>query len=159
MDYLLDHEIDLTSFDKRYINDENGAPAYPPRILLKVVLFAYSKGLVSSRVIAEACVENMVFVALCGGTSPHFTTIAGFVSSLKDEIATIFSQVLMVCDRRGLIGRETFAIDGVKLPSNASTQRSGTRSESVRRLAKWRRRRARCCSATVSRISWPQSRP
>lgn len=48
------------------------------------------------------------------------TTIAGFVSSLGDNIARIFTQILFICDKQGLIGREMFAIDGVKLPGNAS---------------------------------------
>ena len=42
--YLIDNEIDLSVFDLRYKNDETGAPAYDPRILLKIVLYAYSKG-------------------------------------------------------------------------------------------------------------------
>ena len=43
LNYLLDHAIDLSSFDARFQNDETGAPAYPPALLLKVVLFAYSR--------------------------------------------------------------------------------------------------------------------
>lgn len=46
---LLDHDLDLSDFDARYCNDETGATAYPPAMLLKVILFAYSQGLVSSR--------------------------------------------------------------------------------------------------------------
>ena len=65
-------------------------------------------------------------MALCGMTAPHFTPIAHFVSSLRDDIAQLFAAVLAVCDGQGLIGREMFAIDGVKLPSNASKHRSGT---------------------------------
>ena len=47
--YVIDHELDLSVFDGRYRNDEGGAPAYDPRILLKIILFAYSRGVVSSR--------------------------------------------------------------------------------------------------------------
>ena len=49
LDWLVDHELDLTGFDACYRNDFNGAPAYPPGLLLKVVLFAYSRGMISSR--------------------------------------------------------------------------------------------------------------
>ena len=49
LNYLIDHEIDLKGFDTRYKNDLTGASAYPPAMLLKVVLFAYSRGIVSSR--------------------------------------------------------------------------------------------------------------
>ena len=134
--HLIDHEIDLSGFDGRYSNDLSGAAAYPPAMLLKVVLFAYSRGIVSSRAIERACREQIAFIALSGDSAPHFSTIAAFVSGVGDEIARIFSQVLYICDRQGLLGREMFAIDGVKLPSNASKGRSGTRAEFERQAAK-----------------------
>jgi len=137
--HLLDHAIDLTPFDARYQNDRTGAPAYPPGMLLRVVLFAYSRGIVSSRAIARACEEHVTFIALSGDSRPHFTTIAHFVRTLGDQIAPIFAAVLAVCDRQGLIGRDMFAIDGVKLPSNASKHRSGTRADFERQAAKMER--------------------
>jgi transposase len=136
LNYLVDHELDLSSFDARYRNDLTGASAYPPGVLLKVILFAYSQGIVSSRGIERACREHITFIALSGDSAPHFTTIAAFVSGLGDDIAKLFSQVLYLCDRQGLIGREMFAIDGVKLPSNASKAKSGTRSEFERQASK-----------------------
>ena len=136
LDLLLDQELDLSRFDARFRNDETGAPAYPPAVLLKVVLFAYARGIVSSRAIARACTEHVTAIALCGDQAPHFTTIARFVSTLGDEIAPVFAAVVAICDRQGLIGRDMFAIDGVKLPSNASKQRSGTRAEFVRQAEK-----------------------
>ena len=134
--HLIEHEIDLTGFDARYGNDATGATAYPPAMLLKVVLFAYSQGIVSSRAIERACREHVTFIALSGDSAPHFTTIAAFVSSLAGEIAPLFAQVLYLCDRQGLIGRQMFAIDGVKLPSNAAKQKSGTRAEFARQAGK-----------------------
>src|SRR4029079_10975290 len=56
--HLLD-TIDLSHFDARFRNDATGAPAYPPAMLLKVVLFAYSQGIVSSRAIERACQEHV----------------------------------------------------------------------------------------------------
>jgi transposase len=129
LNHLLDHELDLTGFDTRFNNDLTGATAFPPAMLLKIILFAYSQGIVSSRGIERACRDHVTFIALSGDTRPHFTTIAGFVSSLGDDIARIFTQILYLCARQGLIGREMFAIDGVKLPSNASKARSGTRAD------------------------------
>ena len=136
LNYLLDHQIDLSGFDTRFNNDATGAAAFPPAMLLKVILFAYSQGIVSSRNIERACREHVTFISLSGDSQPHFTTIAGFVSSLGDDIARIFSQVLFICDKQGLIGREMFAIDGVKLSSNASKARSGTRADFERQAAK-----------------------
>ena len=129
LNHLLDHVIDLSYFDARFRNDCTGALAYPPAMLLKVVLFAYSQGIVGSRGIERVCREHVTFIALCGDHSPHFTTLANFVSTLGEDIARVFAAVLAICDRQGLIGREMFAIDGVKLPSNAAKSRSGTRSD------------------------------
>jgi hypothetical protein len=106
-------------------------------MLLKIILFAYSQGIVGSRGIERACREHVTFIALSGDSQPHFTTIAGFVSALGDEAQGLFTQVLAICDSEGLIGREMFAIDGVKLPSNASKAKSGTRAEFLRRAEKY----------------------
>jgi transposase len=139
VNYLFDHAVDLSSFDARFRNDTTGAPAYPPAMLLKVVLVAYAHGIVSSRVIARACEEHVTFIALCGDHAPHFTTIAHFVSTLGDDIARVFAAVVAICDAQGLIGREMFAIDGVKLPSNASKRRSGTRADFEQQAEKYER--------------------
>ena len=129
LDYLIDHEIDLSELDRRYRNDDTGAPAYDPAVMLKVVLLAYSRGVLSSRAIERLCRENVLFMAISGDSAPQFTTIAKFVRELGEEVSAIFAQVLMICDRQGLIGRQMFAIDGVKLPSNADKRRSGTHAE------------------------------
>ncbi len=127
--YLINNEIDLSVFDLRYQNDEIGAPAYDPAILLKIILFAYSRGITSSRKIARCCHENVIFMALSADTQPHFTTIADFISTANEEIIRLFLEVLMVCDDMDLIGKEMFAVDGCKMPSNASKEWSGTKAE------------------------------
>ena len=128
LNHLIDNVLDLSRFDTRYHNDLTGASAYPPAMLLKVVLFAYSQGIVRSRDIERACHDHVTFIALSGDTQPHFTTLAAFVSSPGQDITPLFTQILYICDRQGLIGREMFAIDGVKLPSNAAKGKSGTRA-------------------------------
>lgn len=134
--HLVEHELDLSGFDARFHNDVTGATAYPPRMLLQVVLCAYAHGIVSSRAIARACEEHVTFIALCGASTPHFTTIASFVRTGGADVARVFAGVLAVCDQQGLIGREMFAIDGVKLPSQASKHRSGTRADFAARATK-----------------------
>ncbi len=136
VNHLLDHAIDLSHFDARFQNDATGAPAYPPAMLLKIVLVAYAPGIVSSRGIEAACRAHVTFIALSGDQAPHFTTIAHFVSTLGADIAHVFAAVVAICDTQGLIGREMFAIDGVKLPSHASKHRSGTRADFERQAAK-----------------------
>ncbi len=127
--YLIDNEIDLSVFELRYRNDETGAPAYDPAILLKIILYAYSRGIMSSRKIAQCCQENIIFMVLPADTRPHFTTIADFISTLDQEIIHFFLEVLLICDEMELIGKELFAVDGCKLPSNASKEWSGTKGE------------------------------
>jgi transposase len=139
LNHLVDHELDLSIFDERYRNEETGATAYDPRILLKIILFAYSRGITSSRRIAQACEENIIFMALSCDTKPHFTTIADFVSTMDKEITGLFREVLLVCDDLGLIGKEMFAIDGCKLPSNASKEWSGTKADFEKKAAKMER--------------------
>jgi transposase len=136
---LVDHEIDLKVFESGYRNDDTGAPAYDPAILLKVILFGYSKGITSSREIARLCRENVLFMALSADSQPHFTTIADFIARLDGEITKVFRDVLLVCDEAGLIGKEMFAVDGVKLPSNAAKEWSGTQQEYSRKIEKMQR--------------------
>ena len=134
--HVVDHELDLAAFHTRYNNDDEGAPAFDPAALIKIILLAYSRGIISSRKMERACRENVLFIAVSGDSQPHFTTLAAFVSEMGEGVASLFAQVLLVCDRQGLIGREMFAIDGVKLPSNASKQKSGTRADYQRQLDK-----------------------
>ncbi|WP_411279860.1 transposase [Gemmatimonas sp.] len=128
--------IDRSHFDARFRHETTGAPAYPPAMLLPVVVFAYSPGMVSGCGIERAGREHVTFMAWCGDTVPPCTTIAQLVSTLGDDSGRGFAAVLAVCDRQGLIGREMFAIDGVTWPSNASKHRSGTRADFEKQAAK-----------------------
>ena len=136
VNYLVDNEIDLSVFESRYQNDETGALAYDPAILLKIILFAYSRGIISSRRIAGACEENVVFMALSADTRPHFTTIAEFISQMSEQIAGVFTDVLSVCYTEGLIGKKMFAVDGCKISSACSKEWSGTKAELGRKALK-----------------------
>jgi transposase len=92
------------------------------------VLLAYSRGIISSRKMEAACLDNVMFMVVSGESRPDHSTRAAFVAKLGGEVAKLFTQVLVLCDSQGLIGREMFAIDGAKLASNASKARSGTRA-------------------------------
>ncbi len=96
------------------VTTRGGRAAYDPAILLKIILFAYSKGITSSREIAWCCETNILFKALSCDTTPHFTTIANFVSSYPKAIETLFEQVLLICHEEGLLGNELFAIDAAR---------------------------------------------
>jgi transposase len=126
---IVEQHIDLSPFEARYANDETGRLAYDPAVLLKIVLYGYYKGIVSSRRLSEACERNIQFMALSADTRPHFTTLADFISQMHQEVASVFTDVLMYAAELNLIGKDTFAIDGCKLPGNASKQWSGTLKE------------------------------
>ncbi len=82
------------------------------------------------------CEENVVFMALSSNSKPHFTTFSYFINSMDREVITLFREVLIVCDEMGLIGRKMFAVDGCKLPSNASKEMSGTRDDFKKKCLK-----------------------
>lgn len=124
--YLVDNEIDLSGFEARFKNDEEGRPGFDPRILLKVVLLGYSRSIIRSRKLERACRENVTFMAMACGQTPDHSTIAHFVSSMQDLILAVFRDILLVCENEGLLGGTSFSLDGLKLPSNASKQMSGT---------------------------------
>ncbi len=133
IDDIVDNYIDTTVFDDRYNNDENGAKAYPPAILLKIILLAYSKGCYTSRRIQELCRTNIQFIAISANCQPDHSTIAAFISSLQDEIPRIFSDILIRCAQLDLVGGEVFALDGCKISSNAAKELSGTMKELERK--------------------------
>ena len=165
LNYLIDEVMDVSVFHPRYRNDETGAPAYDPALLLKVVLYAYARGILSSREIERACRENVLFMAISCDTQPHYTTIAHFISSMSEEIVPLFRDVLWYCDELGLIGKELFAIDGClcppmpqksgaepktgssgsngswNAPCGACWRNTGHGMQTVWRLRSWRKRR------------------
>jgi len=127
--HLLENDEILSDFYARYKNKSVGRKAYPPALLLRVIFYAYYRGHTSSRVIERLCKTDLKFIALAAGRQPHFTTIANFVSSNCEAMGHLFHKILLICDQSGLIGKEHFAIDGCKLPTNASKQWSGTHKE------------------------------
>jgi hypothetical protein len=94
--------------------------------------------MISSRQIERACSENILFMALSAGDRPDHSTVAHFVSSMQKEIESLFGNILLVCDELDLLGGTHFSLDGVKLPSNASKEWSGTFKELKKKRYKLR---------------------
>jgi len=131
--HVVEERLDLRIFDDRYGNDETGRKAIAPKLLIKIVLFGYSRGLISSRSLERACRENITFMALACGQTPDHSTIAAFVSSIDQQIETLFTKVLLICEEEDLLGGTHFSLDGLKLSSNASKEWSGTFSDLKRK--------------------------
>ena len=117
INHVVEQRLDLGIFDERYCNDETGRRAIDPKILIKIVLFGYSRGLISSRSLERACRENITFMALACGQMPDHSTIAAFISSIDREIESLFTKVLLICEEEELLGGTHFSLDGLKLSS------------------------------------------
>jgi transposase len=128
IDYLINN-IDMSLFEERYKNDERGAAAYPPRALLKIILYCYSRGILTSRKMEKACRDSIIVKALAEDCEPDHATIAAFISTNGEAVKDLFAKILIQCAQLKLITGEMFAIDGCKLPSNASKEWSGSIKE------------------------------
>ncbi len=90
--------MDLRLCDTRDKNDTTGCPAYHPTLLLKVVVFAYSLGIVGSRRIEKLCRKHVTCMALTCGYRPDHSTIAACVSSMHTEMLSLLCDILLVCE-------------------------------------------------------------
>jgi transposase len=143
---LVETRLDFSGFDAGYCNDDEGRPAINPRSLLKLVLYGYSRGLLSSRRLERLSRENAAAMALSGGGADH-TTIAKFIVKSSERIKGLFSEVLLYCNELGLIGGDMFAVDGCRLPSNASKEWSGTREKLKAKQKKFEEHAAKLLAA------------
>ena len=126
---LVEKHLDLSVFEARYQNDHTGARAIHPEAATQsdpVRLFAWHDQFPPD---GTCLSENVLFMALSGGSHPDHSTLAHFVSSMHKEIQSLFTNILLVCDELNLLGGTHFSLDGVKLPSNASKEWSGTFKE------------------------------
>jgi transposase len=140
---IIGTKIDLSVYDKKYKNDVTGASAVPPTVLLKLIIYGYHNGCISSRKIYELNNRNIIAKALSGDMELHWTTIADVISGNKEAAKETFTQVLMYCNELELIGGTDFAVDGLRLPSNASIEMSGTKEQLAKRLSVCRKMAAK----------------
>jgi transposase len=113
-------ELDVAPFYAAYRADGHGRAAHDPAMMLGVLLYAYCKGLRSSRVIERACVEDVGFRVIAANQAPDHTTIARFRARHEAALSQLFSDVLSLCADAGLVESRVVAIDGTKLRANAS---------------------------------------
>lgn len=120
--FLLDavEALDTSEFDLSRRRGGVGAAGYDPQMLLGLLVYAYCRGIRSSRQIERLCSTDVAFRILCAQDTPDHCTIARFRVECQDAFATLFTQVLMVAGRAGLGHFGTVAIDGTKIAANAS---------------------------------------
>ena len=109
-----------TAFYAAYRRDGRSRPAYDPAMMVALLLYAYARGTRSSRQIERACEEDVAFRVMAAQQRPDHATIARFVERHQDAIAGLFGEVLSLCAKQGLASVGVIAVDGTKLPGNAS---------------------------------------
>lgn len=119
----------LSAFYARYRADGWGRAAYHPSLMVKVLLYAYSVGLLSSRKIAQALEQDVAFRFLAANQQPDFRTLCTFRSEHREALEGLFVEVLALCREAGLVSLGRVALDGRKVQGNASLECNRTRAE------------------------------
>src|SRR5918994_399109 len=113
-------EMGLEAFYGAYRVDGRSRPPYDPAMMVALLLYAYARGVRSSRVIERACVEDVAFRVLAAQQVPDHTTIARFRQRHQDALAGLFGEVLALCADAGLVDAKVVAVDGTKVHASAS---------------------------------------
>jgi transposase len=112
--------MNLDAFYAVYRADGHGRPAYEPKMMVALTLYAYARGNRSSRAIERACVEDVVYRVVAANRAPDHSTIAEFRKRHQDAIAGLFTEVLALCGEAGLVNVGVIAVDGTKVHASAS---------------------------------------
>src|SRR5919199_206531 len=112
--------IDLAAFYAAYRVDGHGRAAFEPAMMVALLLYAYARGIRSSRTIERACEEDVAFRVIAAHQVPDHTTIARFRQRHQDALAEVFGDVLALCAEAGLVNADVVAVDGTKVHANAS---------------------------------------
>jgi transposase len=122
-------QLDLEPFLRAYRTDGHGHPAYDPKMLLGVLLYAYAIGVRSSRQIERRCHEDLAFRVLAGNQAPDHVTIARFRVRHQQALAGFLIESLKLCAAAGLVRLGVVALDGTKVAANAANTASHTQEK------------------------------
>jgi len=131
---LINHvvdEMDLSFIEQTY--SSNGQHAYPPRMLLKILVYGYASGVRSSRKLADRLKEDIVCMWLAGRLTPDFRTIADFRKDKLADFKKIFEEVLETSFQIGMARVGKVMIDGTKIRASASKNKAVYRVNLARR--------------------------
>jgi transposase len=113
-------ELDLSAFYGAYRADGHGRPAYEPSMMVALLLYAYARGNRSSRGIERECVEDVAYRVICANLVPDHSTIAEFRKRHETALADLFTGVLALCGKAGLVKVGVIAVDGTKVHASSS---------------------------------------
>jgi transposase len=120
------NQLDLQPFYRAHRDDGHGHPAYDPKTLLGVLLYAYAIGVRSSRQIERRCHEDVAFRVLAANQAPDHVTIARFRVRHETALAGFLVESLRLCAAAGMVRLGTVALDGTKLAGNAAERANRT---------------------------------
>ena len=120
---VVDH-LDLSAIESIYEKDDRGQPPYHPRMMTKILVYAYCVGVFSSRKIQKRLVEDIAFRVLAAGNEPDFRTISDFRKIHLNALQGLFEQVLKLALTAGAIKLGRVALDGSKIKANASKHKA-----------------------------------
>lgn len=119
--------LDISSIDNEY--QEEGRPAYHPRMMLKVLFYAYAEGERASRRIEERLRRDVTYMYLSGRQFPDHRTISDFRKRHIDKLSKLFVQIVLLCKELGLVKLGNIVIDGVRIKGNAAKRRTRSKEE------------------------------
>jgi transposase len=125
-------EMELADFYADYRADGHGRPAYDPKMMVALLVYAHARGNRSSRGIERECQEDVAYRVICANHVPDHSTIAEFRRRHETALAELFTAVLCLCRKAGLVGVGVVAIDGTKVQANAAR----TASRGCERIAR-----------------------
>ncbi len=117
-------QLDLSAIESYYESDDRGQPPYHPRMMTKVLVYAYCVGIFSSRKIQKRLIEDVAFRVLAAGNQPDFRTISDFRKIHLKALEGLFQQVLRLALESGAIKLGRVALDGTKVKANASKHKA-----------------------------------
>src|SRR6266480_7563496 len=117
-------QLDLSEILNSYEDDLRGRPPYHPALMIKLLIYGYCTGRMSSRKLEQATYDDVAFRVLSCNQQPDHDSIAAFRKRHLKEMGRLFVQVLQLCERAGLVKLGHVAIDGTKIRANASKHRS-----------------------------------
>ena len=120
---LVREAIDLSRITGTY-GSERGQPPFDPIMMTALLLYAYCCGIYSSRRIAKACRERVDFMSIVGLDAPDFRTISDFRKRHLQALGALFTQVVHLCEKAGLVKLGHVALDGTKIKANASKHKA-----------------------------------
>ncbi len=115
--------LDLSAIYDSY-EEERGFPPYDPRLMVKLLVYGYANGVMSSRKLERATYRDVAVRMLCADQHPDYRSIARFRKRHLEALGELFVQALRLCKEAKLVGLGSLALDGTKLRANASRHKA-----------------------------------